>query len=130
MKEKIENNIDKDIEKYFDIKKIPLQDIIRLFKREGIENFVIARREKFENVISEFKETKDTLKCTQDSWYKDTQELEKWKKIAEKLAALLLNGDEAPYVCDIIDDEHCDNYTSDECEQCIIDWARKEVENE
>ena len=52
-------NIDKDIEEYFDIKKMPLQDIIRLFKREGIENFVIAKREKFEKVLSELEKYKN-----------------------------------------------------------------------
>lgn len=49
----------KNIEKYFDTKKIPLQDIIRLFKREGIENFVIVKREKFENVLSELEKLKN-----------------------------------------------------------------------
>ena len=55
---------------------------------------------------------------------------ETWEKIAEKLAELLLKGDEVDYICDMILDEHCDIYKTGECTKCIIDWARNEVENE
>ena len=57
------------------------------------------------------------------------KELETYKKIAEKLAELLHRGDEVDYICDLILNEHCDTYKTGECNQCIIDWARKEVEN-
>lgn len=58
----------------------------------------------------------------------EKSELETYKKIAEKLADLLLKGDEVPYICDIVFDEHCNTYKTGECNKCIIDWARKEVE--
>lgn len=125
-------SIDKDIEI---VKKIidKNKDIVEHFKRDTFSNFPIEESENeiqaLENVLSELKETKETLKCTQDSWYKDTQELETYKKIAEKLADLLLKGDESPYICDLIFDEHCNSYKAGECGNCIIDWARNEVEN-
>ena len=55
------------------------------------------------------------------------KELETYKKIAEKLAELLLRGDEKGYICDLILGEHCVNYKTGKCTECIIDWARKEV---
>jgi hypothetical protein len=57
-------------------------------------------------------------------------ELETYKKIAEKLAELLYRGDETDYICDLILGEHCVKYETGKCNQCIIDWARKEVEND
>ena len=63
-----------------------------------------------------------------DNAQKDIKsELETYKKIAEKLAELLLKGNEVPYICDLIIVEHCNKYKSGECGKCIIDWARKEV---
>lgn len=54
-------------------------------------------------------------------------ELETYKKIAERLAILLFKGLEGRYICDVIEKEHCNKYTSDKCIQCIIDWTRNEV---
>ena len=55
---------------------------------------------------------------------------ETYKKIAEKLAELLYRGDETDYICDLILGEHCVKYETGKCNQCIIDWARKEVEKD
>ena len=90
-------NIDKDIERCKELIKTEHSNWIGLTNQEAIEN-----------VLSELEETKATLKCTQDSWYKDTQELETWKKIAKKLESM------------------CESYGLD----VDIDWAMKEVENE
>lgn len=59
------------------------------------------------------------------------KELETYKKIAEKLADTLryYNGMQQvqEFCIDICEDKLCDE---ENCKQCIIDWARKEVENE
>ena len=76
------------------------------------------------NVLSELEETKETLKCTQDSWYKDSQELETYKKIAEKLAEeMVLHG-----ICSGVEESDKCYANEIQCGKCIIDWARKEVE--
>lgn len=97
-------NIDKDI----NYLKRQIETSERQFEEIGVGCLSSKEIEAISNVISELDETKATLKCTQDSWYKDTQELETWKKIAEKLESM------------------CESYGLD----VDIDWARKEVENE
>lgn len=62
---------------------------------------------------------------------KDRVELETWKKIAEKLAELINNHDIDEDVCrQMGKDFDCTLFNQDEkfCVQCIIDWARNEVE--
>lgn len=78
MKEKIERNIDKDIERCKELIKIEHSNWIGMSNQDAISNVLSDR--------------------------------EMWKKIAEKLADELAGND---------------NYM-----QNIIDWARKEVENE
>lgn len=59
------------------------------------------------------------------------QDLETWKKIAEKLADILsLKPDEksAKNYCN--GEWSCLSKKKMTCKQCIIDWARKEVEND
>lgn len=56
-------------------------------------------------------------------------ELETYKKIAEKISNLLVTTN-INYICANTPDEKCNGYQKDniKCEQCIIDWARKEVD--
>lgn len=59
---------------------------------------------------------------------KQYKELETYKKIAEKLALLIEKGDSLyDNICINVSDGGCLNIM---CKKCIIDWARKEVENE
>ena len=60
------------------------------------------------------------------------QENIKLKKIAEKLAELILKEDINILndICDKVPSKQCDNVEEGYCDKCIIDWARKEVENE
>jgi hypothetical protein len=71
-------------------------------------------REPIENLLKSYKE--------------NTSELETYKKIAEKLAdAIEYNTFSYKFICDNISDEECKKRR---CYQCIIDWARKEVEKD
>lgn len=65
-----------------------------------------------------------------EKYVEQKSELEKYKKIAEKLAEILSDFDF---------DKMCENCRCDYCDaredidaysNCIIEWARKEVENE
>ena len=123
-------NIDKEIEivkNYLKDSAIN-KDYGDFFKTGGWEVVNLEIPKAMKNVLSELKETKETLKCTQDSWYKDTQELEIYKKIAEKLAHYIWQYDCCEY--EIGKNGKCKCYYTDEdcTEKCIIDWARKEVE--
>ena len=67
--------------------KIGIYELIRTFKREGIENFITVRRKYIDIMINliekqtkEIEELKETLKCTQNSWFEDTQKIEEMKK--------------------------------------------------
>ena len=55
-------------------------------------------------------------------------ELEKYKKIAERLAKRIDKLDEENYNYCQSGETHCKE--TNRCIQCIIDWARKEVEND
>ena len=62
------------------------------------------------------------------------QELETYKKIAEKLAEKLTyeRGRKQDYMfcIDICEENWCDNKNCNQCMENIIEWARKEVEKD
>ena len=60
------------------------------------------------------------------------KELETYKKIAEILAQKLVDLEWRIDICDYVSVEICESYGSDisNCKQCIIDWARNEVEKD
>lgn len=62
---------------------------------------------------------------TENDNRKLNKELETYKKIAEKLADKLVEIDDG---CKHIPTEICNEYSNGRCIQCIIDWARKEVD--
>ena len=72
----------------------------------------------------------------QEKLEKQDKELETYKKIAEKLAEqvkrdTVFYDTEGISSCDLSEEKYCkcskhNNGTN--CKQCIIDWARKEVE--
>ena len=56
---------------------------------------------------------------------------EMWKKIAEKLAEYITITDiNEDVICDGVPEEICEQRAIGDCKQCILDWARKEVDNE
>ena len=102
-------NIDKDIELLKDLKYRYLRFCIEgLGEPSDIKEFR-ARLQAIENVI---------------------KELETYKKIAEKLADKLRYEkgmkQDFMFCLDICGDNLCDR---ENCKQCIIDWAKREVEN-
>ena len=101
MKEKLENNLDKDIERCKELIKTEHSNWIGMSNQDAISN-VLADRET-------------------------------WKKIAEKIA-LLFNYYDEDKNCQIqitnFQKEKCNELNLNTCNQCIIDWARNEVENE
>lgn len=65
--------------------------------------------------------------------FKLRQELETYKKIAEKLAEELSNYKFEEIICMKTDCEHIEIQNGGKCigdKECIIEWARKEVEKD
>ena len=50
-----ENNIEEALEKLSNGKKIKMYELLRTFKREGIENFVITRKKYVDVILSDYK---------------------------------------------------------------------------
>ena len=106
----MENNIDKDIE----------------FLKGKVEDV-----EAIENVLSELDKHQEAHKILVNLNSNLKSELEIYKKINKKLCEtidLLAEEKEAGYFCRafIKSQQTCDNHET--CAECIIDWARKEVE--
>ena len=103
------SDIDKDIEIVKDLISFNIE-CAKNCEGKTLKDIYIARSKAIENVLSE---------------------LETYKKIAKKLA-------EEIYIYDAHNEygKYCQfkntlcNTQDDECTQCIIDWARNEVENE
>lgn len=100
-------DIEEALEKLSTGKKIKLYELLRTFKREGIENFVTTRKKYVDVILSDYKklqeefkavdsecsrlerkeadmereneELKATLRDTQNSWFEDTKKIEKLK---------------------------------------------------
>ena len=119
------NNLDEDIKIVEDARKF-LAKIGLIKERDAISN-LLSELEQYKEDLIEHEKTSFEF---QELYIKTKLELETYKKIAEKLAELLYRGDETDYICDLILGEHCVKYETGECTECIIDWARKEVESE
>ena len=50
-----ENSIEEALEKLSNGKKIKMYELLRTFKREGIENFVITRKKYVDVILSDYK---------------------------------------------------------------------------
>lgn len=55
------NNIDEDIKILKNPQKMKLTQLIRTFKREGIENFVTVKKEHLENLLSELETYREKI---------------------------------------------------------------------
>lgn len=125
-------NIDKDIEK--------IQSFLKYNEtmREK-ETYIIEFREAIENVLSELKIKDGEIEFRKQSeeYFENREEilmkeLKIYIKIAEKLALLFKYYDKDNNCqCQITNfqKEKCNELNLKTCVKCIIDWARKEVEN-
>ena len=109
--------IDKDIELVSNLKNVELKGKVN-------EQYIYAKIPEeylnaIENVLKELENYKSQkiYHCYQYEVYELSKELETYKKIAEKLAYEL---DKTVFCTG----EKCTN----KCKQCIIEWARKEVD--
>ena len=94
------------LEKQLNPKQLTACEII--FKRQGYE-IQKAKENHLKNRISELK-----------------SELETYKKIAEKLAIRMALKSDDCFFCENYNGSKCEKYETKQ--QCIIEWARKEVE--
>ena len=89
------------------------------------------QKDKLENYKGSYKMGFFHYRDIQNAIENILKEIETYKKIAEKLAEHISNRchyiDAYSNSCDVIEDS-C--YEDKECKQCILDWARKEVEKE
>ncbi len=110
------NNLDEDIKIVKDARKF-LAKIGLIKERDAISN-VLTQLNVNKYDINNYEERITSLKS----------ELETYKKRAEKLANRLATKSDDCFFCEKYNGSKCEIYKNRT--QCIIDWARKEVENE
>ena len=97
-------------------------------KREYRSKFLKDFQKKYgKNVLPDYDEIYKRYDKQKKELEKKDKEIETWKKIAEKLADKLMVLDDG---CKHIPTEICNEYSNGRCIQCLIDWARNEVEDE
>ena len=111
----MKNNIDEDISNV----NFLIRDLKAMSYNETFINSI-------SNVLTQLNTNKYDINNYEERITSLKSELETYKKIAEKLARSS-NIIKHKEICINVSDDECDKKT---CEQCIIDWARKEVENE
>ena len=74
------------IEKLTNGEKIDLNILIRKFKKEGIENFVVTKKEYIETVLSMLKENSAEIEQKNTELAEKTAEIEKKDKIIDLMA--------------------------------------------
>lgn len=129
-----------------EFKKVDLITLLRTFKKEGIENFIVTRKKYIETVLSEL-EKKDSLINEQ---LKENVRLQNELNEENKRCMILANNDKfkeqvidemAKYINNFdIDedickkvDEPCKNYAGENgklCNECIIKYFTNKVERE
>ena len=121
--ERVTNNIDKDIERVKEIiNNNYLEDLSYLREENDYKIFNQA----IENVLSEFQALREFSAEEVINTAELQVELKTYKKIAEKLAEeMVLHG-----ICSGVEESDKCYANEIQCGKCIIDWARKEVENE
>ena len=75
-----ENSIEEALEKLSTGKKIKMYELLRTFKREGIENFVITRKKYVDVILSDYKRVlkeNEELKISNKEIDKECSRLEK-----------------------------------------------------
>ena len=118
-------NIDKDIE--------ILEKAIKVLTGNdtGIELDFEGTAQAIENVLSTLKREKAKVRGLSKINKEIFDELETYKKIAKHLAYAIEHNLQDDIITDILCDFTRDNkLCSEKCINCILDWARKEVEND
>ena len=83
-----ENSIEEALEKLSSGKKIKMYEVLRTFKREGIENFVITRKKYVDVILSDYKRVlkeNEQLSTEVNSLKKENEELKEYILIAPNL---------------------------------------------
>lgn len=94
---------------------------------QAISN-VLSELERYKQYYEEQNEVNKKF-VSKDKFDEVNAELETYKKIAEKLADYIVITDiNEDIICADIPEEICEQRAIGDCKQCIIDWARKEVE--
>ena len=79
-----ENSIEEALEKLSTGKKIKMYELLRTFKREGIENFVITRKKYVDVILSDYKRVlkeNEQLRTEVNSLKKENEELKEERQI-------------------------------------------------
>ena len=93
-----ENSIEEALKKLSTGKKIKMYELLRTFKREGIENFVITRKKYVDVILSDYKRVlkeNEELKEKENKIYKEVQEsvaFEKFLIVKERKPDLFNQG--------------------------------------
>ena len=91
------------IEKLTNGEKIDLNILIRKFKKEGIENFVVTKKEYIETVLSMLKENSAEIEQKNTELAEKTAEIERLNRQID-LMAKAMDKIQDPQVC-----KYCDN---------------------
>ena len=93
-----ENSIEEALEKLSNGKKIKMYELLRTFKREGIENFVITRKKYVDVILSDYKRVlkeNEQLRTEVNSLKEENEELNKnYNSLIDKI---ILKIDEYDY---------------------------------
>ncbi len=124
-KEKIE----KAKERLSNPKKEDLIEIIRRFKRNGIENYCIAKNETLETLLQYIKELEaDNYECNNIiNNYID--EMNRNDKIIDEMVSVII----ASNICKYFIKDNCKHYAGENkklCDECIKQYFEKKVEEE
>ena len=90
-----ENSIEEALEKLSTGKKIKMYELLRTFKREGIENFVITRKKYVDVILSDYKRVLERNEVL-------LKENEKKDELIEKMKKYLLKENK---MCDFLESE-------------------------
>ena len=119
------SDIDKNIEILEEFKENGFASLMIKYNKNRIQTNTMVKMA-IENMLSEFEGLREFSAETVRRNAELQVELEIYKKIAERLAKRIDKLDEENYNYCQSGETHCKE--TNRCIQCIIDWARKEVE--
>lgn len=105
-------DIEEALEKLSTGKKIKLYELLRTFKREGIENFVTTRKKYVDVILSDYKRV--------------LKENEEKNKIIDSMIKVMIDSS----ICDYFIKENCKNYAGENrkiCDDCIKEYFENKV---
>ena len=107
-----ENSIEEALKKLSTVKKIKIYELLRTFKREGIENFVTTRKKYIDVILSDYKRV--------------LKENEEKNKIIDSMIKVMIENS----ICDYFIKEKCKNYAGENgktCDECIKQYFGNKV---